>query len=235
MESGDFQRSATEGGQNEDGNRRWGNGEKRGKGCSPSTTGGRAAKAATKKGPTPAPRTATLPRTQRTSAVTLTLNEGTKISYAEVIATARRSIPLTKIDVKAVGMRKAPTGTILIKVPGDKGREKASQLATYLSKVLDPTRVKVAGPTRTADLKVVGIDISMEKEELRQALALAAGCGVAEIQVWETGVSRDGSGSAYVKCPAAGARKLAQAGKVALGWSIARVIAIPKRPLQCFK
>jgi hypothetical protein len=35
-----------------------------------------------------------------------------------------------------------------------------------------------------------------------------------------------------MKCPVAGARKLAQAGKIKLDWSIATVIAIPKRPLQ---
>jgi hypothetical protein len=126
------------------------------------------------------------------------------------------------------------TGAI-IKLPGDEGREKALQLATHLTKVLDPTAVKVAAPTRTAQLKIAGIDISIEKEELRQALALAAECGVAEIQVGEIGASRSCLGAAYVKCPVAGVRKLAQAGKVALGWSTAKVIAIPKRPLQCYK
>ena len=39
---------------------------------------------------------------------------------------------------------------------------------------------------------------------------------------------------AWIRCPVAGARKLAQTGKVILGWSIAKVIAIPRRPLQCF-
>jgi hypothetical protein len=190
-----------------------------------------------KAGPTSASRMATLPRIQRTSAVTLTLSEGTKTktTYAEIIATARGSIPITEIGVKSIGMRKAVTGAVIIKVPGDKGREKALQLATHLTKVLDPTAVKVVAPTRTAELRIVGIDILIEKEELRQALALAAECGVAEIQVGEIGASRSDLGAAYVKCPVAGARKLAQAGKVALGWSTARVIAIPKRPLQCYK
>jgi hypothetical protein len=49
---------------------------------------------------------------------------------------------------------------------------------------------------------------------------------VGEIRATRSGIE------AYVKCPVAGARKLAQAGNVALGWSTARVIAIPKRPLQ---
>jgi hypothetical protein len=147
----------------------------------------------------------------------------------------RRSIPLTEIGVKSIGMRKTVTGAIVIKMPGDKGREKVSQLATHISRVLDPTAVKVAAPTRTAELKLVGIDISIEKEELRQALALAAECGVAEVQVGEIGASRGSLGAAYVKCPVAEARKLAQAGKVALGWSTARVIAIPKALCHCFK
>jgi hypothetical protein len=46
---------------------------------------------------------------------------------------------------------------------------------------------------------------------------------------------QNGLGATYVKCPVAGASKLAQAGEVALGWSTARVIAVPKRTLQCYK
>jgi hypothetical protein len=56
------------------------------------------------------------PRIQRTSAVTLTISEGAKTTYAEIIATARRSIPLTEIGVKSIRMRKAVTGAIIIKV-----------------------------------------------------------------------------------------------------------------------
>jgi hypothetical protein len=132
-------------------------------------------------------------------------------------------------------MKRAMTGAIIIKVSGDKDREKASLLATRLASVLDPTTVRVAAPTRMAELKVVGIDISVTKEELRQALALAAGCGGAEVQVGEIGAFRGGLGLVLVKCPMARARKLAQAGKVALGWSTAKVIAIPKKLLQCYK
>jgi hypothetical protein len=62
-----------------------------------------------------------------------------------------------------------------------------------------------------------------------------AGCGSAELQVGEIRTTRYGLGTTWVRCPVAGARKLARDGKVALGWSTARVTAIPKRPLQCFK
>ena len=148
---------------------------------------------------------------------------------------ARRAIPLGEIGVQAVTMKKAVTGAIVIRVPGDKDREKASILATRLASVLDPTKVRVGTPTIKAELRIANVDMSMGKEELRQALALAAGCSSEDVQIGEIGVSRGGLGSAWIKCPVAGARKLAQAGKVVLGWSIARVSAIPKRPLQCFK
>jgi hypothetical protein len=57
-------------------------------------------------------------------------------------------------------------------------------LATPLAEVPNLTAVRVAAPTRTAKLRVVGIDISVDKEELRQALASTAGCGSAEVTSW---------------------------------------------------
>jgi hypothetical protein len=78
--------------------------------------------------------------------------------YADVLAAARKKIPLKEIGVDSVDMKKTMTGAILIRVPGDKDRGKASLLAMRLAKVLDPTAVRVAAPTRTAELRVVGID-----------------------------------------------------------------------------
>jgi hypothetical protein len=93
-------------------------------------------------------------------------------------------------------MLKAVTGATVQEVPGDKNREKAFALATCLAQILDQVTVKVATPARMAELRVVGIDISIAKEELRNALALASGCGGAEVQVGEIGTSRGGIGSA---------------------------------------
>jgi hypothetical protein len=41
------------------------------------------------------------------------------MSYAEVIATARRNIPLTEIGVQSIEKRSVMTGAIIIKLPGD--------------------------------------------------------------------------------------------------------------------
>ncbi|XP_050493820.1 uncharacterized protein LOC126875139 [Bombus huntii] len=190
---------------------------------------------ATQKGPLNTLKVATPPRAPRTSTVTLTLNEGARMSYADVLESARTRIPLSELGMERLEMKKAMTGAIIIKVPGDKDRGKATLLATRLAEALDPTAVRIATPTRMAELRVTGIDISVKREELQKVLASAAGCGSAEVQVGEIGATRGGLGTAWIKCPAAGARKLAQAEKIAIGWPTARIRAIPKRPLQCFR
>jgi hypothetical protein len=169
-------------------------------------TGARNTSAAlvTKKGMAQATKTAGLPRAPRTSAVTLTINEGAKTSYADVLATARQKVPLAEIGVESLGMRKSMTGGIINRLPGDKDRGKASRLATRLAEVLDPAVVRVAAPNRTTELRVAGIDISVAKEELRQALASAAGCGSAEVQVGEIRTTRYGLGTAWARWPEPG-------------------------------
>ena len=146
---------------------------------------------------------------------------------------------MAEVGIEAVKMRKAMTGAIILVDPSGKDRKKASTLATRLAQIWDPATVRVAVPARIAELRVVGIDVSVAKEELPDILALAAEwsgvCGGVEVQVAEIGTSRSDLGSSWVHCPLVRAKKLAQAGTVALGWSIARVEAIAKRSLQCFK
>jgi hypothetical protein len=101
--------------------------------------------------------------------------------------------------------------------------------------VLDPAAVKIVAPLRRAELRIERIDVSVNKEELRHALALAAGCKGEEIQVREIGIARGGLGTTWVRCPVAGARRLAQERRVAVGWSWETVTAITKRPLQCLR
>jgi hypothetical protein len=114
-------------------------------------------KTVARKIPGQATRTATLPRIPRASAVTVTLSEGARMSYAEVLAQAREKISLKELEVEKVEMRKAVTGAIIISVPGDKGRDKASKLATKLAGILDPSAVRIAAPLRTAELRLRGL------------------------------------------------------------------------------
>jgi preprotein translocase subunit SecD len=86
--------------------------------------------------------------------VTVTLSGAAKTSYAEVLAQTRNQISLRELGVEKVEMRKAATRVIIVRVPGDKERDKAAKLASKLAGVLDPTAVKIAAPLRRAELKV---------------------------------------------------------------------------------
>jgi predicted hydrolase (HD superfamily) len=117
-----------------------------------------------------------------------------------VRALARNYISLKELGVERIEMCKAATGAIVIRVPGDRERDKAAKLATKLASVLDPIAVKIAAQLRRAKLKVKRIDISVNKEELRHALAFAAGCKGEEVQVGEIGIARGGLGTVWVRC-----------------------------------
>lgn len=49
----------------------------------------------------------------------------------------------------------------------------APALAARLAPALDLATVRVAAPTRTTEMRVTGIDISVGKEELRDTLSVS--------------------------------------------------------------
>ena len=126
------------------------------------------------------------------------------------------------------------SGSLILEVPGEKEREKASALAAWLKQALDPITVKVAAPTRMAELRITRIGISVGKEELQDTLARARGCKAIEVQV-EDRTSRGGLGSVWKRCPTATARKLSHTGRILVVCSMARVETIPKRPSRCYR
>jgi hypothetical protein len=85
---------------------------------------------ATRKGTAQATKTAGFPRAPRTSAATLTINKGVKISYADVLATARQKVPLSEIGVESLGMRKSMTGGGGDNYPAPRRQRKREGVAT---------------------------------------------------------------------------------------------------------
>lgn len=109
------------------------------------------------------------------------MREWTKTSYAEVLATARQKVSLAEVGIERVKIRKAITGSIFREVPRDKERGKTPALAT--AQALDLATVRVVAPTRTSELEVTGIDISVGNEEFRKTLAGARGFRALEVRV----------------------------------------------------
>jgi microcompartment protein CcmL/EutN len=82
---------------------------------------------------------------------------------------------------------------------------------------------------------VLRIDVSSTNGEIRYILAKERGCKTEDVQLAGVRCARNGLGYLWMRGPAGAVRKVTQAGKVAIGWSIATVNAIGRRPLQCFR
>jgi hypothetical protein len=167
--------------------------------------------------------------------MTITLKDRSDKSYSEVLVVAKHNVPLTEVGIKVVKMRKTMTGRVVLEVPEDQKREKAAALATRLTQILDPSTIRVATLVLAAEARVTRMDISATKEEGRNTLAKEDGCKAKGIQLGEIRLARNGLGSVWIRGLAGAVRKLAHTDKVAIGWSIAKVEAIERRPLQCYK
>ena len=120
---------------------------------------------------------------------------------------------------------------VVLELSDDQKREKAAALTAHLTRILDPGKVRVIVPFRAAEARVVGIDISVTKEELREILAKEGGCKTEDVQLGEVRSARNELGSAWMRAVS----KLAQAGRIPIGWSTAKIEAIAWRSLQCYR
>ncbi|XP_076379267.1 uncharacterized protein LOC143259742 [Megalopta genalis] len=121
-----------------------------------------------KPAPTPTPRGAKgLRRTPTTAAVAITVAEGGKLTYAEVVEMAREKVSLTELGIETgVRPRRSRTGGLLLELKGPECQQKAEKLAERVAAVLDGTGARVAQPMKRADLRITGLDDSVKIEEI---------------------------------------------------------------------
>lgn len=140
--------------------------------------------------------------------VTITSKEG-GATYAEILRSAREKVSLRDLGIENTIIRRATNGAIIITVPGPQGRQLASSLSSNLAKALGES-VKVANPVEVGELRVRGIDPSVTKEEIHEALAAMSGSPQQDLKISAINFMRDGMGVAWVKCPIETAVKLAE-------------------------
>lgn len=173
-------------------------------------------------------------RPPRSAAVILTLTAET-VTRAEILAEARRKVRLEELGITYLRPKIAATGAIILEVPGENNASRADLLAEKLRSALAGREVNVTRPTKLAELRITGLDESITDSNLSAAVSGAGDCPADDVQVGEIRRNGVGLGAVWVKCPVVVARKLADAGRIMVGWVAARVEALPPRPLQCYK
>lgn len=61
------------------------------------------------------------------------------------------------------------------------------------------------------------------------------GCGLDEIKIGEIKWGYNGLGMIWLRCSLVAANKISRDGRIRIGWTMARVELLEKRPLQCFR
>lgn len=172
-------------------------------------------------------------RPPRTAAVTITGVSG-EFSYAVALLKAREEIPLLELGIESSKIRRAANGGRIIEIHGPDGARKADDLATRLRSILKEAAI-VTRPTIKGELRIIGLDDSVDAEDVRMRVAELGNCLTAEIKVGAIRPLRNGLGAVWVQCPLTAALLVFKIKKMRIGWSVAHVDLLEARPIQCFK
>ncbi|XP_045505573.1 uncharacterized protein LOC123701985 [Colias croceus] len=177
-------------------------------------------------------------RPPRSAAIVLTLlSEGVDrgLTYAQIISEAKKRIDLSSLGIESVRFKRAATGAAIIEIPGVANEEKADLLANKFKDVLNETEVRITRPMKCAELRISGLDDSTSSEEVTAAIVKTASCPPEMIKIGSIRRGRSGTGTVWVRCPIAVAKKLSSEGKLLIGWVSARVQLLERRKRRCFK
>ncbi|XP_063623084.1 uncharacterized protein LOC134795183 [Cydia splendana] len=178
-------------------------------------------------------------RAPRSAAVVLTLQMGAEergVTYGTVITEAKSKISLDGLGITGLRFRRAVTGAAILEIPGPvtTSGDKADSLAAKLRETLNEADVRIARPVKCAEMRISGLDDSVAEEELAAAVAKAGGCALEAVNVGRISRTPTGLGTAWVRCPVAAAKKVAE-GRLLVGWASANVQLLESRPLRCYR
>ncbi|XP_075982165.1 uncharacterized protein LOC142980587 [Anticarsia gemmatalis] len=206
---------------------------------------GKAAKAPKEKAPKNAKKKASKKkaaklRTPKSAAVVITLQpEAAKngATYKDVIGDAKSKINLADLGIgpNDVRFKVAATGARMFELPGTSGAEKADAFALKLREVLGEDIVRVSRPTKSAELRIMGLDDSASPEEVRAALSRAGECPADSVRLGQIRLGPHGGGSIWACCPVAAAKKIVDGRRLLIGWVSARVELLPPRERRCYR
>lgn len=157
--------------------------------------------------------------------------------YREVLSSAVERIDLAALEIGGMKARKAVTGAQVYEIGGPDRERKADALASRLREVVGQQEgVRISRPTMTAEIRIrERLDESIESADIAKAVTMVGGCCLVVIRAGEVSTTGKSPGTAWVRCPVAAANKLVAAKKIRVSWIQARVEALEKRPLRCFK
>lgn len=171
----------------------------------------------------------------RTAAVSIKGDVGKGFSYADALRKARTRIKMEELQIEAPRIRKGLNGATIIEISGPDCGNKAQHLANKLQEVLSEEMAIITTPIIKGDLRITGLEESIDKEDIRWAIEEEGGCEGKDVKVGEIIRNRRGMGTVWIRCPLKAAMVVAKKKKLKIGWTIVGVTLLKARPLQCYR
>ncbi|KMQ92775.1 reverse transcriptase [Lasius niger] len=153
---------------------------------------------------------------------------------ADALKKARSSISLDSLNITKTKIRKAANGSLLIEVMGPGGAEKALRLRDQLQEVLKD-EARVTRPVTKGEIRLIGLHDATSPDEVISAVSGYGKCLNKDVKVGPIHPMRNGLFTVWIQCPLGAAIKIANFGKISVGWTQVRVDLLNNRPSQCFK
>ncbi|VVC89295.1 unnamed protein product, partial [Leptidea sinapis] len=156
---------------------------------------------------------------------------GKGLTYAAVFKEARDTLA-SEFGSVGARLRLAQTGARVLEFPGADGAKTTDTFAQKLRSVLvESDGVRVARPTKCAEMSISDLDDSVSADDVRVAIRSKTGCSSENIRVGTIRPSQGGLSAVWVSCPVAAAKTLADAGEILVGFVNARVTILAARPM----
>ncbi|KMQ82830.1 hypothetical protein RF55_21733, partial [Lasius niger] len=182
------------------------------------------------------PKSTVSPRKEKKTAAVAITTMSDETTYKKLMQLAKRNISLEELKIDDIDCRRAMTGGLLLQIHGKDNQSKAEQLTDKLQSLFASNKnIKVYKPQQMAELRIMGIDDAITCEDIVQTIVKISGCRVSEVRIGPIRIAGRGMGTVWVRCPLTAANKLAEMGKIKVGWFSARVEMLPGRRLHCFR
>lgn len=132
-------------------------------------------------------------RAPTSAAVTIRGADDGVFSYADNLKKAREKIDLAALGINKTIIRRGNSGGLVIRVAGEDHNRKADLLAGRLREIFEQN-LRVGRPVKRGELLILGLDDSVQKEEILRALSMEGECMEQDIKLGEIKIFRDGQG-----------------------------------------
>ncbi|XP_026830896.1 uncharacterized protein LOC113563440 [Ooceraea biroi] len=95
--------------------------------------------------------------------------------------------------------------------------------------------VKITRPVKKVELRVRRLEDAATEESVSRAVAAAGGCDPRDVEIGTIQRSSDGLGTSWIRLPAQAGEKVADLGRIRVGWAWAPISVLEPRPLMCYR